>query len=263
MLQTVLGCTLLEGTNKVGTLVPDADGYYTVCLGALEFPNHSGIVYSKMSFDKMTAPNSPFMRRLKAGLCYGEFGHPKQEVGMSFDQWIRRLTVIEETRVCMHIQNVWLDTQAVKHQGRYITAIMGKIRPEGPYGEYLLRMLQNGKANVAFSVRSLCKDNIMGGRLTRHFETLMGWDFVIEPGLSVATKYNSPGLESFDDFESLIAKPNEIVVDLNSLKAVVANQSSFVGLENSTSLLQEMIVALEQYTDYASIKTSTVPSMHW
>jgi hypothetical protein len=253
-----LGCTLLQSTNKQGKLIADADGYYTVCLGALEFPNPIGLVYSKTSFEKMLQPESPFMRRLRGGLVYGEWGHPKQEVGMSYEQWLRRLTVIEETRICMHITEVWPADNVVQHNGRYILAIMAKIRPEGPYGPCLERILLNGKANVAFSVRSLTKDNYVRGVPTKHFDILVGWDYVVEPGLAPATKYHlaqTAGLESrVDDFDTAIALPNsEIIVDPDIVRSMLNNNSYRIGMESSNLILQEMLTSIESSQAYSRV----------
>ena len=45
-------CTALLGTNKAGVLKPDAEGYYTVVLGALNFYNSAGDFYPYESAKK-------------------------------------------------------------------------------------------------------------------------------------------------------------------------------------------------------------------
>jgi hypothetical protein len=54
---------------------------------------------------------------------------------------------------------------------------------------------------VCFSVRSLTDDKIEGGRLVKHIRTIVTWDYVNEPGIDIARKWNSPSLESFEEVE--------------------------------------------------------------
>ena len=48
-------CTALVGSNKSGVLKPDADGYYTVVLGALNFFNSAGHYYPLEPAEKLFA----------------------------------------------------------------------------------------------------------------------------------------------------------------------------------------------------------------
>lgn len=190
-----VGCTALIGLNKSGHLKPDEDGYYTVVLGALNFRNSVGEIYTERSARAIFEQSSSFMRRMRAGYCRGEYGHPKR-AQMTDDEWLVRIMTTYEDRVCMHISEVWIDMDSVKYRGAPVVAIMGKIKPSGPYGAVLKESLDNPKENVAFSVRSLTDNYYEAGIVHKDFARIEGWDFVIEPGLAPANKYANPGLES-------------------------------------------------------------------
>lgn len=243
------GCTALMGTNKGGVIKPDADGYYTVILGALDFENSYGAVYPLRSAKEIFKETSGFMRRLRKGLCRGEYGHPKREVGQDYDSFIRRIMTIEETRLSHHIAEAWLDYDSVKHNGRKIVTIWGKIRPEGPYGSFLKDSLDNPKANVAFSLRSITLDEYINGKLHKNIDDIACWDFVIEPGLSVATKYNNPSLEEFYNCS----------MDRTQLRRLVADDKGGFGLESS-DIIRGVLARCDARTVTA---TGIPPSDRW
>lgn len=199
-------CTALTGTNKVGIIKPDADGYYTVILGAFDFPNSAGAIYPWQHAKKMFEASGALMRRMNTGQQRGEYGHPKFVPGMTKAQYITRICTIEETLISHHIKEVWIDKETVKGpNGRAVVAVMGKLKPCGPHGDTLRRQLENPNENVAFSVRSLTQDRRIAGQLFKYMTTLVTWDYVNEPGISCATKYNNPSLECIGDdvgFES-------------------------------------------------------------
>ena len=247
-----LGCTALNGVNKTGVLTPDDNGYYTLCLGALDFRNSIGAVYPSATAKHFFKEGSGLYRRIAGGYCRAEYGHPKP-YGLNAQDWITRILTIEETRVCAHIVEVWLDNQSVKDKdGRPVLAIMGKVKPSGPYGAALLQSLMNPLENVAFSIRCLTEDRFVNGRLEKHIREIVGWDFVVEPGMAVANKYQSPALESFDD-DVLVS-----AVLLQRSQAAVQQ----IGLESSQAIIGDVlntVVSLEA----AAIAVNTPPSSEW
>lgn len=194
------GPTALLGTNKKGVLKPDSDGYYTLVLGGLDMFNSAGAFYPLASARQVFEASSSLMRRIAGGNCRGEYGHPKKTPGMSTREFVERICVIDEAKVCCHIGSVVLEHGTMKDaQGRPIVGIIGRVKPSGPLGEPLRASLENGQENVCFSVRSLTDDRFERGVMNKHIKTIITWDFVNEPGLSVANKYNSPALEAFDE----------------------------------------------------------------
>lgn len=196
-------CTALVGTNKAGKLKPDAKGYYTLVLGALDVFNSNGAFYPLQTAKHVFESSSSLMRRIENGNCRGECGHPKPLPGMTTRDFLQRVMTIEETNVCCHFRSVRLETQSVKDKsGRPVVAVIGEVKPSGPRGEFLKEALENEDENVCFSVRSLTNDHMSStGVLQKNIKTIVTWDWVNEPGISVATKYSSPALESFNEVD--------------------------------------------------------------
>lgn len=249
-----LGCTALLGINKSGILKPDENGYYTVVLGALGFKNSIGAVYPEQSARQFFKESSGLMRRIRGGYCRGEYGHPKP-YGLTEQEWITRILTIEETRTCFHIVEVWLDNKTVKDAtGRFVLAIMGKIKPSGPYGNVLAESLQNPLENVAFSIRSLTEDRFAGGRIEKHIREIATWDYVTEPGLAVANKYQSPSLESFAD--------TEVPVTALLLQNACRSMSTHVGFEDSKAIANEVLWTVSNI-ESRKLNINTPPSAKW
>jgi len=224
-------CTALQGTNKTGELAVDEHGYYTVVLGAFDFPNSTGAIYPWKSAKRLFESSGSLLRRINQGQLRGECGHPKKEVGMTQNDFVQRILTIEETKVSCHISEVWMDDSgAIKDKfGRPVVTIMGKVRPCGKYGDALKAKLENPKENVAFSLRSLTKDTTVGSQRFKHATTIVTWDEVNEPGISIATKYNNPALESIDQ---------EALSETAFTSAANDIEASGVGLESGLDIIE-------------------------
>jgi hypothetical protein len=193
-------CTALAGTNKVGKLRADENGYREMVLGAYDFDNSAGAVYPFESAQSLFKSSSSLMRRIANGQCRGEYGHPKPLPGMTNQQYLERILRIEESAICVHFKEVWIDKDNVKDErGKPVIAVVGKVKPCGPNGPALEEQLNNTEENVAFSVRSLTNDRMVAGKLHKHMKVLVCWDYVNEPGISVANKYQAPALEGISD----------------------------------------------------------------
>ena len=199
-----LSCTALVGTNKAGTLKPDADGYYLVVLGALDVYNSVGAFYPEASARSLFQEASSLMRRIASGNLRGEYGHPRRVPGMTVDDFVNRVRDIYEPNVCMHIRKVIVDYSSFRNSaGQPIITILGEVKPSGPMGPALLAQFQNRFEDVCFSIRSLTKDEFSFGRMNKHLQLIVTWDYVNEPGLANAHKWNAPGLESITDMPPL------------------------------------------------------------
>lgn len=228
----IFECTALAGTNLAGKLTPDQDGYYTVILGALDFPNSVGYTYVSQTALHLFQDNSAFIRRINTGYLTGECGHPKRTPGMSYDDYMVRIHTLEETNISHHIKKVWLDfNQRQNYNGAVL--IMGKVKPAGPKGPALLEALQNVAQNVAFSIRSFTRDDNV--RRQKHLDTILTWDWVSEPGLSIANKFQNPSLES-------LVPALDVPVEL--LQTAYQNTlTRGLGFESSAALMQETLQA--------------------
>lgn len=201
MFNTVrFSCTALVGSNKAGVIKKDSSGYYRLVLGALNVINSGGAYYPYEQAKHLFLESGQLMRRIKKGALRGEYGHPKRQPGQDLDSFANRIMSIHEEMVCCHIKEIILDFENYKGEdGKPIIAIVGLVCPSGPYGAALERSLDNPGENVCFSIRSFTADSIVGGRTEKVLQTIVTWDYVNEPGIAAANKYNAPGLESLED----------------------------------------------------------------
>lgn len=228
-------CTALNGTNKAGVVKCDADGYYDVVLGALNFYNSQGAYYPFDSAKELFSESSDLMRRINNACLKGECGHPKREVGMSFREFFMRVLNIFEDKVSHHIRRVYIDDQNVKDRnGNRVIAVRGEIKPAGPMGPALKEALENRHENVCFSIRSLTNDiTDSSGRVIKNITKIITWDWVTEPGISVANKYAFPSLESLSD----------VTVTFESLQAIVDSEPVGLGLESNVASVKDAMKA--------------------
>jgi hypothetical protein len=244
--KATFSCTALQGTNKSGKLKPDTEGYYEVVLGALNFFNSAGVLYTYEGTAKeIFKASSSFMRRVAKGALRGEYGHPRRE-NMNTNQYVIRLLEVYEDKVSHHIKEVRVDYTAVKDErGNPCIAIIGKIKPSGPYGPTLQASLDNPGENVCFSIRAVTADETdkARGYQKKEIQQIVTWDYVNEPGLSVANKFKSPSLESFEDVDVTVTRgimrsilkvkeeeQREELVTMESSQAVVLMNEAMVNL---------------------------------
>lgn len=192
-------CTSLAGSNKVGNLKRDENGYYEMVVGALNVFNSAGQFYVFEQAKSLFESSSQLMRRVSRGSLRGEYGHPKMLPGMSNEQFANRVMSIYEENTCCHHKDITLDFDRVKdEQGKPVIAIISKVYPSGPMGPALEKSLQNPNENVCFSIRAFTDDYREGGIYKRVLKTIVTWDLVNEPGLATAEKFKSPALEGMD-----------------------------------------------------------------
>jgi Peptidase S80 family len=193
-------CTSLVGTNKAGILKPNENGYYTMVVGALNMFNSAGEYYVYEQAKELFQNSSQLQRRAARGALRGEYGHPKLQPGQSMDSFARRAMSIHEDRVCCHHMRIWLDFNSMKDdQGKPVVAIMSEVAPNGPLGAVLQKQIENKNENVCFSIRAMTEDFFDRGINKRILRSVVTFDYVNEPGISIAEKFKSPALESFSD----------------------------------------------------------------
>lgn len=193
-------CTSLAGTNKIGNLKKNENGYYPMVVGALNIFNSAGQYYVYEQARDLFESSSQLMRRVKRGALRGECGHPKKLPGMTDAQYANRVMSIYEENVCCHHKNITLDFDNVKDEkGKPIIAIMSEVCPSGPMGPALEKSLQNPNENVCFSIRAFSDDFRERGVYKRVLKTIVTFDQVNEPGISFAEKFKAPSLEELSD----------------------------------------------------------------
>ena len=217
--------SVLVGSTKTGLLKPDANGYYELALGAFNYHNSRGDFYTLEPFKKLLESSSNLMRRINRGALRSEYGHPRFDSTMSKRDIMLRVLDIHEDKTCAHIKSIELDEQRVIKDGVKVAAVIGMVKPSGPMGDALAQQLANPDENVCFSIRSLTDDCYQNGKLIKNIKEAVTWDYVNEPGIDIATKYNSPSLESivFDDSDIRAAYDKAILagVSMESTKEIL------------------------------------------
>ncbi len=203
-------CTALQNSGKKGLLQKDAEGYYSSVLGGLNVFNSAGEFYTAEGVRQLFADSGLLQKRIKQGRLRGEWGHPKQKPGESDSAFINRIFLINEEKIACHFKEIWLDDTNVKNDaGQPVIAIMGKFCPSGPYADSLERSLANPNENISFSIRAFTDDQRIRGVNNRYLKTIVTWDVVNCPGISIAEKWKSPSLESLavsDVFERTLSR---------------------------------------------------------
>ena len=243
-------CTRLEGSDKQGVLKPDNNGFYTICLGALNHHSQNTYIengriqqvyYSAEGAEKFFNEGTVFNRRIKGGFVRSEYGHPKRD-GMSSQEYLERNLNIDERMVCATISEVWLVPDYIDPLTKErCIAIMGKVKPSGPYGKYLKEDLESPGINACFSIRALSSWKVINGKKSKVLHSIVTFDYVNEPGITCAEKLVSPSLEN---------KQETIIADVEFNPAMankVLNQSNITSNESSLGIMKE---ALDDYNRY-------------
>lgn len=255
-------CNALAGINKVGQLKQDGNGYYYVTFAALNFFNAARIFYDYELSEHVFKPESSFMRKLLGGKLYSEVEHPdppiKDPNHPDFMQlYIERNRFIDMRNACGHIRHVDVNPSSEMVNGKPVYIISGWIKPEGVHAATLKSLLDNPRANLCFSLRSIINDRNVRGVRTRQIEELITFDMVTEGGLSKATKYESPGLESY---ASQLTIPVEIPMDC-LLKIKASEQANArLGRESDVASVDALIAVARQNIELLTTKT---PLLNW
>lgn len=220
--------------GKKGILPCDENGYYTMPIGALNVFNSVGQFYTMDGAKQLFEGSSSFMHRVANGYLKGEVGHPKRG-NMTVDQYMARILTVEETNVCCHFKEVWLDDTFGKTHPELkspnLVAIMAKVKPSGEKGAALKESFENPDENVAFSIRSLTKDVYVRGVTNRIIQQIITFDNVTAPGISHANMWSAPALESFE--EQIITKRN--------VENFIQNHPELVATESTRELATEAL----------------------
>jgi len=194
--------TMLAGTGRKGIIKPDAAGYYTSCIGALGIKNAAGVIYDAKIGAKLFESNSDLMRRIATGNLRGEVGHPRRQAGMSDDEFFQRCLDIAEPNVCVYWAEIGLDEQYGRKNPELglpeMVGIMARFRPGGARGDFLARDMEDPNTNVCFSIRAFSVPFKQMGRPMYGLQTIATWDYVNEPGLSPANKFQSLTCEALN-----------------------------------------------------------------
>jgi hypothetical protein len=194
--------TTVKSDQDNRALEKDDKGYYKVNLGGFNCFNSAGEFYTAEDIeDIFVKESSSFNRRLKSGQLRMEVEHPAFEPGMSTAQYMARNMKILLSNTCCHIREVILtptsDSSGIPGQGNFIL-VEAWIKPSGPHGDALKASLDNPEENTAFSIRCLTANTRKNGLVFKKLGQVITWDWVLEPGISKATKWKKLSIESRD-----------------------------------------------------------------
>lgn len=232
--------TKLTGTGKRGILKPDEDGYYEMVVGGLNVFNSAGEYYTLKGAEQLFSASSIFMRRVKSGCLKAEVGHPKKLPSMAYRDYVQRIFAIEETNICAHFKEIWLDpTFGVKNpqaNNPNLVAIMAKVKPTGPKASGLQAAFDNPHENVCFSIRAVTKDYFERGQCCRVLENIVTFDWVNEPGISIANKWDSPAMESI----------NSQILTKEAVQSVLGSADEYgIATEDSRAMVRDVLRVFE------------------
>jgi hypothetical protein len=194
------GFTALVGTNKVGLLKQDSDGYIDgLSVGALNTFNAKGDFYVGDCQEVLDLfhEGSYFMRQVRDGRCKAENGHPSPMPGESYENFAIRWGRINEARVCAHHANIYLGKSTVKApNGANLIPIFSRTKPNGELGYVLEQDLKSPEINICFSMRGATEDITSSlGINHKYVRELYAYDKVNDPGIPSAKRWNSIALE--------------------------------------------------------------------
>lgn len=241
---------VLIGTTKIGSIKPDANGYYEMVLGAFDVHNSGGAFYPLEPFKNLLLSSSNLVRRIKDRALRSEYGHPRKD-SLTPAEFLARVLDIREQLTCNHIMSIDLDENRVidKETNKKIHAVVGLIYPSGPYGEVLTKQLQNPEESVSFSIRSITNDRYDStGTLIKEIKEVVTWDYVNEPGISYAKKGYSPALESHgtNDLDYVVFDEETI------LEARRIVKSNGVGTESIDTMFDTLLTKGQVTTPYGT-----------
>ena len=227
--------TKLNVSGKQGKLVFDGQGYVTLVVGGLNVFNTAGQFYPLEGAKNLFESSSEFMRRIQRGSLNGELGHPRYEPGMSEEEWVNRVFDINEPNICAHFKDIWIEEKnPINLEGQQVIPIMASVTPAGAKAVALEKALNTDAINVCFSIRGVTEDYYERGKTVRILKNIITFDFVNEPGIPIAEKWNSPALENYP-----IIEEDEKMVSLVSIEKAIEKRVK-LGLvaENNTDLIK-------------------------
>lgn len=193
--------TRLKVQGKQGILIPDGDGYYEMPIGAFNCMNNCGEMYTSENIDNLFNESSDFMRKLRSGKLFGEWGHPEKHPSESVSEFMSRACNISDKHTCAFFKDIWIDKNVTPDMQKYgvpkdAWVAMAKVKPHGLAWESLDRSLKDPNVNTTFSGRFMTRDRMYRGQCYIVVEKIITYDAVTEQGIPAAEKYLAPRLES-------------------------------------------------------------------
>lgn len=229
----------LAGTGKKGILKKLDNDYFEIILGAFGAFGNGGWLYDTATAMAYIQRNPQFIDMMQKGRCRSEWGHPRRLPGMTDQEWFIRINEIMESNTSSHIRRIStsMDT-VVDEKGRKVVAIIGEVRASGPKADEFRRQLENPYEDVNYSIRCFAAKNFTSMR--KHINRIITWDNVFEPGIGVATKYNTPSMESKSDVCRMLDYAEFNIERLRHGMTEHANDESFESVAPYVQILDSL-----------------------
>ena len=227
-------------TPVIGTIKPDADGYYDINAGAYGVFNASGVYYAQDNIEKLFENTGLLQSRFDKGIVYSELGHP-QKGSMSEAEYEQRMRIMDEKNWCGHIRKAKLLDSV---DGKYkITNI--SVRPHGPHAKTLEDSLTNKFDNCYFSVRSCSNRVRVNGMTVKYVYEIINWDKVTQGGIPISNKADSNPVTDLehmtgDSIYDLIKTQEMSSINLNDtteVRYILNNMNEYKGSIDAESAL--------------------------
>ena len=257
MAKIIYESTKLQDMNKSGRISAESDGYYTVPLGGLNVLNSAQEFYRLQGSDELFRSSSTFQRSVKEKAVLSENGHPEQN-GTTDQVYLKRLLRIDQQNVTNHIGEVWLDDTLYKQHPELLqpkaVAIMGKVKPYGPFASMCSDAITNPKQNLCYSIRCFTANEEINGRIEKILKHIVNFDLVYLPGIECASKYNSPDMQTI-----VTLNPSEGII--TSLESIVT--ATPLELDGLTVDMQSANTAKSVLSDLRSDTDATPIYIGW
>jgi hypothetical protein len=246
------GGVYIPGLSQVKKMQRDDNGYYRCIVGAFNSYNLHGDFYPyNHEVKKMFEGGCIMRRKLNNNQLYGEYGHPRVN-DIPFDEGLARLQRIDEKYYSHHFKNIELVERKDDH-GRPVFAIYATMLPSGPYASSLEKSLSNPDENVAFSVRAVTADSLVGSTRIKIITNLVTWDYVGEPGIATATQYKTVSLEQLDN--------NRLVFNRDQLNGTIQRlHNRGVSLESNE---MQNIIMIKDSLGWNKVQAINISVLDW
>jgi len=248
---------VLSGTGKEGVLKKFPDGSYELLLGALAAYGNGNWLYDENSGRSYIENDKEFLAELNGGRLKGEWGHPRRPAGMSDQDWFVRINEIYEDNTCVQFSKIDLSMDVITDEkGRRVVGIIGRLKPSGKQASSFRDMLENPEEDTPFSIRCFARKDFNSMR--KHINKIVTWDYVTTPGIAVASKYNTPSLESKSHVSQVLDEAEFQLAGLRQGFYDPANDASFESNAKHIQLIDRMIE-----TDRTAGKIWVPNSLKW
>lgn len=196
--QYIFSCDMSQLEGKQGKLQKVGEDRYEILVGAFNAYNNSGRFYEfTKRVGSLFSGSTWMMQQLRDNKLWGECDHPSPEQFMGKpnwkDLWFDRLREVRAANAANHYSLFRLENLPRQERGQTVVGVFAHVKPVKE--EYRAGLL-DPTINLCHSVRSFINRRMEGFTEIAECKEILTYDWVTFGGKPLATKYNTPGLES-------------------------------------------------------------------